>query len=173
MKNNRAVGNQSPVEKQKVIALVVIAGLALAGFILFLFKATDHRAELMRALGSRDPARLEQLLKDHPGLVEAKLPNRSPSDTWEPLHMAAWDGNNEAIELLLKHKAKVNARDANELTPLHYTVSRGRYDSAQLLINKGADMNAKGRDGRTTIELAKNLRDKRMIELFRIRGARE
>ncbi len=34
-------------------------------------------------------------------------------------------------------------------------------------------MNAIGRDGRTPLDLAKTTRDKRLIDLFRIRGAKE
>lgn len=173
MKNNSAELKKSTVGTQRVAALIVISILALLAVAMFMFKVTDHTRELRYALESRDSARLEALLTAHPGLVDSKLENRGPKDTWEPLHMAACYGDNRAIEILTKHKAKVNARDANGLTPLHYTVSLGRFDSAQLLINKGADMNAKGRDGRTPIELAKNTRDKRMIELFRVRGAKE
>lgn len=159
--------------KQKAIVIVVLSIFVLAGLISLTLKATDHRAELRNALATHDNQRLEQLLKAHPGLIDAKLENRNPTDTWEPLHMAACVGTPEAIEILMKHKAKVNAKDANGLTPLHYTVSLSRYACAEMLINKGADMNATGRDGRTPLDLAKTTRDKRMIELFRIRGAKE
>ena len=87
--------------------------------------------------------------------------------------MAACLSDPETIEILTRHKAKVNARDSAGLTPLHYTVAQGRYDCAEMLINKSADINAKGRDGRTPLDLAKNLRDRRMIELFRVLGAKE
>lgn len=173
MKNSRADQGKTPGAKQKTIAVTIVALVALIGLGLFARKATDHRAELRRALESNDSLRLEKLLKDHPKLVEAELPNRGPKDTWNPLHMAASRGDNQAIEILLKHKAKVNAKDSNGLTPLHCVVSSGRYESVTLLINKGADMNVKGRDGRTPLDLARNLRDKRMVELFRIRGAKE
>lgn len=173
MKNDRAGQGATPVAKQKTIALVIVSILALVGFCMFVFKATDHRRELRFALESRDNARLEQLLKDHPKLVHAELPNRGPKDTWSPLHMAACYGDTQSIEILLQHKAKVNVKDSNELTPLHHTVALSKYASAQLLINKGADINAKGRDGRSPLELAKTTRDQRMIQLFRIRGAEE
>ena len=160
-------------DKQKTIALIIVSLVALLGFGLFAFKRADRSRELHYAIMRHDHAYLEELLKDHPRLVEAELPNRSPRDTWLPLHLAAYGGNTRSAEILLKHKAKVNARDSNELTPLHYAVSSGRHECVNLLINKGADMNAKGRDGRTPLDLAKNLRDKEMIRLFRIRGAKE
>ncbi|MEO6182386.1 MAG: ankyrin repeat domain-containing protein [Verrucomicrobiota bacterium] len=170
---NKTVAKESSPGKQKVIAAILISALVLAGLIMLAMKATDHRAELRNVLSTRDNVRLEQLLKAHPGLIDAQLENRNPTDTWRPLHMAACYGNPEAIEILVKHKAKVNAKDANGLTPLHYTVSLSHYDCAEMLINKGADMNATGRDGRTPLDLAKTTRDKRLIDLFRIRGAKE
>ncbi len=173
MRNDRNQPGTAKATNQKIVALVIVSLLVLVGFTLFAVKATDHRGDLRRALDRHDHFRLEELLKNHPGLAEAEIPNRSPKDTWNPLHMAAYYGDNRAIEILLQHKAKVNAKDSNGLTPLHYVVSSGRHQSVTLLINKGADMNAKGRDGRTPLDLAKNLRDKKMIELFRIRGAKE
>lgn len=173
MKNDRVGLGVKPGNKQKIVAITLVAMVALFGIVLLARKATDHRVELRQALDSRDSYRLEQLLKDHPKLVSAEIPNRGPKDTWNPLHMAAYWGNQEAIEILLRHKAKVNAKDSNGLTPLHYSVSSGRHQCVTFLINKGADLNAKGRDGRTPLDLAKNLRDKKMIELFRIRGATE
>ena len=173
MKNNPAPPPKSSALKQRVVAMVVIVVVALAGSMMFLLKATNHKGELQMAIQSRDHAGLEKLLKDHPGLVEAELPHRGPKDTWSPLHLAACSGDAESIEILTRHRARVTARDANGLTPLHYTVSLSHYDSAQMLINHGADINAKGRDGRTPLDLAKNLRDQKLIEMFRIRGAKE
>jgi hypothetical protein len=173
MKNDRAGQGKATGDNQRLIAIIIVIFVVLTGMTMILLKTTDHTAELKRALEMRDAFRLEQLLKDHPKLVHADIPNRGPKDTWNPLHMAACYGDNQSIEILLRHKAKINAPDANGLTPLHYTVALSRYNSAQLLINKGADMNAKGKDGRTPLELAKTTRDKRMIELFRVRGAKE
>jgi ankyrin repeat protein len=173
MKNNRAGQGKAPGDNQRLIAIIIVSFVVLTGLTMILLKATDHTVELKRALEARDAFRLEQLLKDHPKLVHADLPNRGPKDTWNPLHMAACYGDTQSVEILLRHKAKINATDANGLTPLHYTVALSRHNVAQLLINKGADMNAKGKDGRTPLELAKTTRDKRMIELFRVRGAKE
>jgi ankyrin repeat protein len=101
------------------------------------------------------------------------LPGRASKQTWQPLHVAACFGSPETIEVLIRHHARVNAKDSTGLTPLHYTIPLSRYDSAAMLINKGADVNIKGRDGNSPLDLAKNLRDQRMVELLRIRGAKE
>jgi len=172
MKDKPALKNGS-VGRRRIVAVSLVLSLVLVGVITILSRTMDHRNELRSAIDSRNNARLDQLLKKHPGLVNAELPNRSAKDTWSPLHLAACVGDPETIDVLCRHKAKVNGRDANGLTPLHYAVSRGRRDNAEKLIHKSADVNAKGRDGRTPLDLAKNLRDRRMIELFRIQGARE
>lgn len=173
MKNNPVAPQKSLAGKQRVVAMVVLLVIALAGMTMFLMKTTDHRGELQRAIQSRDHAGLERLLKSHPRLANAELPHRGPKDIWSPLHLAACSGDAETIDILTKHHAKVNALDSNGLTPLHYTVSLSRRDCAQMLIIKSADLNAKGRDGRTPLDLAKNLRDKKLIEMFRVQGAKE
>ena len=172
MKNNPALPKNSTKGQRWVAVSVTLIVVLIAG-VAFALKKNDRRAELRSVIASGDDLRLEQLLENNPKLVEAELPNRNPRDLWSPLHMAACYGDLETVEILLKYKAKVNARDANGLTPLHWTVSLQRHKSAEFLINKGADMNAKGNDGRTPIELAKLTRDKKMIEYLRIRGAKE
>src|SRR5689334_22181013 len=106
MKNNPALPKKSPFAKQRTVALVVVSIVVLAAITMFAFKKSDHRAELRYAIASGDNSRLEQLLKAHPNLVEAQLPNRNPQDLWSPLHMAACYGSIDSVEILLKHKAK-------------------------------------------------------------------
>ncbi|MEO6034605.1 MAG: ankyrin repeat domain-containing protein [Verrucomicrobiota bacterium] len=170
---NQSVGQKPAGKKWRAIFLALLSLALLAGLVATMLRASDHRVELRSALMARDHARLEKLLRDHPGLVDVELPNRSAKDTWSPLHLAACLGDPETIQILTAHKARVNARDSNGLTPLHYTVAQHRYENAEMLINKSADLNAKGRDGHTPLDLAKNLRDQRLIEMFRIRGAKE
>lgn len=175
MKNNSATLPKNPSANRRaaIIATVIGSAIVLIVTALFLFRGIDQRNALRRAIQSRHHSHLEQLLKDHPGLANATFSNRGPKDKWSALHLAACFSDAETIDILTRHKAKVNARDSNGLTPLHYSVSMGRYEIAETLINKGADMNAKGRDGRTPLDLAKNLRDRKLIELLRIRGAKE
>ncbi|KAI7765087.1 hypothetical protein LZL87_005800 [Fusarium oxysporum] len=55
------------------------------------------------------------------------------------LHIAAWNGNTEAITLLLKRGADIDAADSNGWTPLFYAKDA---DTAQHLVSLGASMAA-------------------------------
>lgn len=72
-----------------------------------------------------------------------------------PLHFAAWDGQNEVIQVLLKYHALVDSEDENGLTPLHAASWQGLTDTVLLLIKKGgADVSKKSKDGWTPLHYA-------------------
>ena len=58
-----------------------------------------------------------------------------------PLQSAAYEGRNEAVELLLNHGADVNATDGFGRTALWYVALGGHADTARLLISRGANVN--------------------------------
>jgi len=60
-----------------------------------------------------------------------------------PLHVAAAEGNVQAVKLLLENGGDVNSRTGGGQTPLHLAAYAGRIDVAELLLEKGADVNAK------------------------------
>ncbi|KAH9985049.1 ankyrin repeat-containing domain protein, partial [Russula compacta] len=58
-------------------------------------------------------------------------------------HDASYAGLTDVLQLLLQHKADVNARDLIiHWTPLYYASTHGRPKVAQLLLEHGADVNA-------------------------------
>ncbi|KAH9065632.1 ankyrin repeat-containing domain protein [Lactarius vividus] len=64
-----------------------------------------------------------------------------------------WATKAEAVEVLLRHGADVNARDGHNWTPLHRASSCGRAESVQLLIRHGADVNARDKSNSTPLHL--------------------
>lgn len=72
-----------------------------------------------------------------------------------PLHLAAHDGNKEAVEALIAEGADVNAQTKNGSTALHLAAAEGRNDVAVFLLRKGADVNAVNSEGFTPIDLAR------------------
>ncbi len=56
-----------------------------------------------------------------------------------PLHVAAEAGRWVVVELLLKHQAQINSRDAQGHTPLYRALMTGRTQVAQLMIKHGAE----------------------------------
>ncbi|XP_078384792.1 uncharacterized protein LOC144667264 [Oculina patagonica] len=70
------------------------------------------------------------------------------------LHIAAKYGYHSIAELLIKHKADVNAQDCNCSTPLHVASCQNMPSLVGLLVNSGADINAKSRNGSTPLHSA-------------------
>ncbi len=70
------------------------------------------------------------------------------------LHIAAMHGYHSVAELLIKHKADVNARDCNCSTPLHVASCQDMPSLVGLLVDSGADINARSRNGSTPLHSA-------------------
>ncbi|ORY38442.1 ankyrin, partial [Rhizoclosmatium globosum] len=56
-----------------------------------------------------------------------------------PLHLAALKGSIEAVKILLKYGADVNARNNSNWTPLHWAIN---HSIALLLMDHGANVDA-------------------------------
>lgn len=107
-----------------------------------------------------------KLLMDHG--ADANVPCGRTGDT--ALHVAvATDPEMRNAELLLRHGADINSRNADEETPLHHT---GEAHMIELLLNLGADITARDRWGTTKLlAVAKHGRCAETMKLLINRGA--
>jgi Ankyrin repeats (3 copies)/Ankyrin repeats (many copies) len=82
-----------------------------------------------------------------------------------PLHSAACNGDLEMVQVLLKYKGDINARNENGKTLLHLTsqgsnslqgssIGPSLSNVARLLLERGADVNARAKDQSTPLRLA-------------------
>jgi hypothetical protein len=71
------------------------------------------------------------------------------------LHEAAFAGQYEVIELLLKLGAKVDSRDRNGKTPLMLAAMKGNTACVTALLNAGADPEARDNTGRDVLWIAR------------------
>ncbi|XWS26854.1 hypothetical protein CRYUN_Cryun26dG0066200 [Craigia yunnanensis] len=88
-----------------------------------------------------------------------------------PLHMAAKNGCNEAVRLLLAHGAFIEAKANNGMTPLHlavwYLIRSDDYATVKTLLEYNADCSAEDNEGMTPIKhLSKGPRSEKLSELF-------
>ncbi|XP_051523542.1 poly [ADP-ribose] polymerase tankyrase-2 isoform X1 [Myxocyprinus asiaticus] len=65
--------------------------------------------------------------------------NEKNKDFLTPLHLAAEKSHNDIIEVLVKHKAKVNAVDNLGQTALHHAALCGHLQTCRLLLSAGCD----------------------------------
>jgi ankyrin repeat protein len=84
-----------------------------------------------------------------------------------PLHLAARLGHLEVAEVLVAHKADVNALDgSSKLTPLHRAARYGHVEVVALLLGNKADRSAKSWDGKIPLDFAREQGDERIIRLL-------
>src|SRR5206468_2050673 len=76
------------------------------------------------------------------------------------------NGDREAVRVLLKQRANVNAAEADGTTALHWAVRVHDDDTARLLIRAGADVKAANRYGITPLSLAATNGDAAMIDVL-------
>jgi len=71
-----------------------------------------------------------------------------------PIHSACAISHFAITELLIRHRANVNAKQMQGVTPLHSAAHNGQTKLAKLLIDNGADINAKMDSGQTPLFMA-------------------
>ena len=99
------------------------------------------------AVGQLDT--IESSLKQKPDCI-----NQYSYDGWTPLHLAAFFGHKEAVEILLEKGADTEIRSKSNIAmgnmPLHAAVASNRKDIVKLLVEKGANVNARQIPGNFT-----------------------
>jgi ankyrin repeat protein len=87
------------------------------------------------------------------------------------LNMAVGSGATEIVELLLKHKADVNARDTSGNTPLLRAMSEANLPIAEVLLAHKADVTAIDSEGNTVLARAVHADNRAMARLLLSKGA--
>ncbi|HTG48553.1 MAG TPA: ankyrin repeat domain-containing protein [Actinomycetota bacterium] len=112
--------------------------------------------------------RLDELLDADPARVAARS-----ADGFTPLHLAAFFGKGEAVDVLLARGAEVDARGEGWMvgTALHSAVSGRHADIVDALLAAGADPNARQAMGWTPLHGAAHNGDARTVHALLAAGA--
>lgn len=124
--------------------------------------------DVFEAAATGDLEALESAISGDPSAIDTYSP-----DGYTPLGYAAYFGNTDAVEFLLKSGADVNASSHNDfhLTPLHSACSSGYNSIASLLLESGADPNAQQSSGVTPLHSAAHHGNKSLIKMLLVCGA--
>jgi ankyrin repeat protein len=112
---------------------------------------------------------LAELLDAEPGLARAWS-----GDGFTPLHLAAFFGHDEAVELLLRHGADVDvvARNGDlQVAPLHSAAAGGHARIVGILLEHGAAPNVRQGGGYTPLHAAAQNGDRESVEALLESGA--
>jgi ankyrin repeat protein len=82
-------------------------------------------------------------------------PNQPNKDVTSALHAVSQRGPVQLLQLLLKHKADVQAGDSQGTTPLHLAARSGNAHKVQCLLAAGAPHGAVNSQGNTPLHLVR------------------
>ena len=71
-----------------------------------------------------------------------------------PLHIAAYNGSAEVVEVLLKLKVMVDCRDCFGMTPLHHAAGRGHKTICDMLLDSDADPELLDSSSKNAVQVA-------------------
>jgi ankyrin repeat protein len=100
---------------------------------------------------------LQEILRKYASLdmfegYEINSPISPGPDGDTPFHIAAYDGNVDAVNVMLPYVNDINLPGDIGNTPLHYAVSGRHLDMVEFLIFNGADFNRGNDYGDTPID---------------------
>jgi ankyrin repeat protein len=91
----------------------------------------------------------------------------SPTRDSPLLHWAAFRGEYQNVEMLIKEGYNLNEPDEmRSFTPLHYAICRKHDEIVKLLIEKGANLNVVRKRGHTPLHLAVEFKQWEMVKLL-------
>ena len=136
-----------------------------------LIMGAGPRVSFFEAAALGDVTRMWDLLRHYGELVSGYS-----HDGFTALHLAAFFGHADVVELLLERHADVNAVSKNQTvapgsTPLHSAVARGDGRIAEILLKAGADANARAQGGYTPLHAAAAAGNGELVHVLLRHGA--
>ncbi|HUW31747.1 MAG TPA: ankyrin repeat domain-containing protein [Planctomycetota bacterium] len=132
-------GAAPAVKGKSGVTPAMVAAMAPDGSAAEALLALDGESGMLAAATCGDAARLAELIKVHPELVQGR------DKPITPLHAAAAHGHAEAARILLAHGADVDAKDSSGAMPLHLAARCGHKDVVRLLLDNNAAIDARRR----------------------------
>jgi ankyrin len=139
--------------RRKALGWLALCGVAaISGWLGWRVLAGGHDEmdRFLDAVQRGDSNEVTRMLEQNPGWAR-----RSSAAGVSGLHVAAMDGQQTLVELLLRRGADAGATDRDGLTPLHWATVAGRAALVNGLLAYGADPNAASKGGIRPVHLAR------------------
>ncbi|WP_345681618.1 ankyrin repeat domain-containing protein [Novipirellula caenicola] len=124
----------------------------------------DFQNPLLNASRDGSTVEIERLIDN------GSDPNTSDAFNNTPLSIAAHFGQTDAVELLLSNSAHIDGITGN-MTPLQCAIYSGHLDTATFLLTKNADPNLTDGNEMSSLSIAAQKGDVKMVELLLKAGA--
>lgn len=132
-------------------------------FFMFFFQNSIFSQETLDVFDIARKGTVEQakaILKTNPNAF-----NVVNNDSYSPLILACYRGNNEVAKLLIENGSDINVKSSMG-TPLMAAVVKGNNEIAKLLIDKKADINGADPNGTTALIYAVQFQNKEILTLL-------
>ncbi|EAR88070.3 ankyrin repeat protein (macronuclear) [Tetrahymena thermophila SB210] len=115
--------------------------------------ANNVKEQLYEAVEQSDEARVAQLIKENPILLNAPLTEDCQNTA---LSRSVWRNDQKLVKLILGMGSQVNNTASKGISPLMWAAKRGHIDMAKLLIENGAQVLQRSEDNQkfTPLECA-------------------
>lgn len=124
--------------------------------------------EVHEAIAAGDAARIGELLRADPDLINQRDTNRTED---LPIHTAAIHGQVEIARTLLEAGAEVDAADADNSTPLHDATIMRHPEMVMFLLEQGADVNRRDYNAGYALSFAASGGDPAIVQMILDAGA--
>jgi hypothetical protein len=123
-------------------------------------------ADIHEAANKGEIDKVKSILAENPELV-----NTQDDRSYTALHIAAYLGDKDVVELLITNGGDVSFEDKDGRNPLHCAVCHEKKPATEVLIANKADVNAKDKNSRTALHFAASVGQHEIVELLIAKGA--
>jgi uncharacterized protein len=164
-RENAAVGKERDENGVSALMLALYRGRRDLGDLLL---EAGPELDVFEASAFGKVERVRELVEGDAELLRARS-----SDTFTPLHYAAFFGQPDVARVLVERGADPNAvaDGFDRVTPLHSACAAGDREIAAVLLEHGADPNARESGGFTPLHAAAQNGDEELAKLLLARGA--
>ncbi|KAL3280287.1 hypothetical protein HHI36_017777 [Cryptolaemus montrouzieri] len=123
--------------------------------------------DLLKAASDGDVDEIRRLLSEGaPFTADWFLLNARTKVDRTPLHMAAYEGHLNIVELFLMDDCEVDCTDLLGMTPLHWAAQNGHANVVQALLKAGADKNIANKFGLKPVDIAHQIDRLDIVEMI-------